>query len=127
MLIEEPTIADLRTFGQIHECGLDPSAFVSDDLAKCQRLADELAAAGYTGVASPSAALPGSVNVTLFGPRREMQAWDESNLLIGEYVKVRRVATTPVSRDVLMRVRHRGERHSGLEAWLEGRDVRPGR
>ncbi len=36
-----------------------------------QRLADDLRAAGYRGVLSPSAALPGATNLTLFGMRFE--------------------------------------------------------
>jgi hypothetical protein len=42
-------------------------AWVADDYAACQDLADTLRAAGHHGAIVPSAALPGTRNVVLFG------------------------------------------------------------
>lgn len=66
----EHDIADLSSFVQWEACGLDPRIAVAEHGA-CQQLAGELRAADYRGVLSPSAALPGAVNLTLFGERYE--------------------------------------------------------
>jgi hypothetical protein len=44
-------------------------AWVADDYAACQNLADTLRDAGHAGAIVPSAALPGTRNVVLFGGR----------------------------------------------------------
>lgn len=80
VLVEETNIADLSTFGAYVACGLDPRLAVGEHDAS-RALADELRHAGYRGVLSPSAALPGLTNLTLFGQRYEkilltaLEAW----------------------------------------------------
>jgi len=44
-------------------------AWVADDYGACQDLADTLREAGHRGAIVPSAALPGTQNVVLFGGR----------------------------------------------------------
>ena len=68
--VVEHDIADLATFSAWTECGLDPAVAVGGH-PRSQQVADELRAAGYRGVLSPSAALPGAVNLALFGERYE--------------------------------------------------------
>jgi hypothetical protein len=68
--VEEHEIADLSTFARYIDCGLDPRIAVADHAAS-QNLAAELRDAGFRGVLSPSAALPGATNLTLFGERYE--------------------------------------------------------
>jgi hypothetical protein len=68
--VVEHDVADLSSFDRYADCGLDPEIAVGAHPA-AQRLADELRAAGYRGVLSPSAALVGATNLTLFGPRFE--------------------------------------------------------
>jgi len=72
VLVMEERIADLSTFDAYEACGLDPAIAV-DDHGRSRALADELRAAGFRGVLSPSAALDveGAVNLTLFGQRIE--------------------------------------------------------
>jgi hypothetical protein len=70
MLVREGDIADLGTFEHWDAAGLDPRCAVGPH-ADCQRLGEELLAAGFRGVLSPSAALPGVMNLTLFGERYE--------------------------------------------------------
>lgn len=65
---------DLRTWAvHVPEEGLVDVPFedelVADDYTVCQALADELRAAGRVGAVVPSAALPGTRNVVLFGGR----------------------------------------------------------
>ncbi len=71
--VTEQDIADLSTFDAWTRCGLDPAAAVGEH-ARTQTLADDLREAGYRGVLAPSAALPGAVNLTLFGERYEWRA-----------------------------------------------------
>ena len=68
--MRETEIADLSTFDAYQGCGLDPGIAVGDH-RQSQALADELRAAGYRGLLSPSAALAGATNLTLFGERYE--------------------------------------------------------
>ncbi len=68
--VDETEIADLSTFERYADCGLDPRLAVGDH-AESQALADELRAAGYRGLRSPSAAFPEATNLTLFGERYE--------------------------------------------------------
>lgn len=68
--VEETDIADLSTFAAYAACGLDPRLAVAEH-EPCHGLADELRAAGYRGLLSPNAALPGATNLTLFGERYE--------------------------------------------------------
>ena len=56
-------------FEEAAEHGLRPGDLVSDDHRACHRLADRLRAAGAPGAIVPSAALPGTENVVLFGER----------------------------------------------------------
>lgn len=70
MFVREDDIADLSTFGHYDACGLDPRLAVGKH-TESQKLADELRDAGFRGVLSPSAALVGATNLTLFGARYE--------------------------------------------------------
>jgi hypothetical protein len=82
--VEESEIADLSSFAAYDKCGLDPRLAVGDH-ADSQRLAIELREAGYRGLLSPSAALSGATNLTLFGERYEkvlnsrVDAWTNPN------------------------------------------------
>ncbi|MGI8845559.1 MAG: RES family NAD+ phosphorylase [Thermoleophilaceae bacterium] len=68
--VREHDIADLSTFGSYEACGLDPALAVGAH-ENSQTLADDLRHAGFRGVLSPSAALVGASNLTLFGRRFE--------------------------------------------------------
>jgi RES domain len=67
-------VLDLRTWAvHVPRDGLVEIPFaadlVADDFGACQELADELREAGHRGAIVPSAALPGTNNVVLFGGR----------------------------------------------------------
>lgn len=72
--IHEREIADLSSFDEIERVSLDPEMFLEDEHDRCQELADELRAAGFRGLVTPSAAAPYVTNLTLFGPRREVRS-----------------------------------------------------
>lgn len=56
-------------FNDCEVYGITPDELVGDDHEPTQALADRLRAAGATGLQVPSAALPGTENLVLFGPR----------------------------------------------------------
>jgi hypothetical protein len=70
VVVDEKDVADLSTFGAYADCGLEPRTAVGEH-EESQALADELHDTGFRGVLSPSAALPGATNLTLFGTRYE--------------------------------------------------------
>jgi RES domain len=71
VLVREDAIADLSSFDNYEACGLDPAIAVEPDHDRSQDLGDDLRDAGFRGLLSPSAALPGVVNLTVFGERYE--------------------------------------------------------
>jgi len=103
--------------------GLRPGDLVSDDLRACHRLADRLRANGTDGAIVPSAALPGTENVVLFGERAAAPYLVEP--LSGIDVPASLTADggrPPLG--VLDRVRRRGAPHAALEAWRAGEAYR---
>ena len=68
--IDEAAVVDDRTFEKAEAAGfLLREALVDDDYERCQAEATWLMSHGVTAVVSPCAALPGSSNITIFGPR----------------------------------------------------------
>ncbi len=59
-------LIDVR-YEQAEQLGINPGALVSDDHVACQDFADRQRATGVRGLIVPSAALPGTRNVVLFG------------------------------------------------------------
>ena len=113
--ISETAVADYSTFEKADVAGFPPEALVEDDYRRCQREADRLRGLGYRGVLAPSAALPGDVNLTLFGPRLAV-SWafpDEKRLASFVPAKVLAVGRPPD--ELLSRVRHHGQRHPALD------------
>jgi len=110
-------------FGEAAEHGLRPGDLVSDDLRACHRLADRLRAAGTPGAIVPSAALPGTENVVLFGARAAAPYLLDP---LSE-VDVPASLTADGGRPplgVLDRVRRRGDPHAALERWRAGEQFR---
>lgn len=124
VLVRERDVADLSTFDRYDACGLDPALAVGPH-EPAQALADELRAAGYRGLLSPSAALSGATNLTLFGSRYEkvllggLETWENPNpgvrlpcSLVAEGNPPEQLVTETVFLDV---------EHDGYAAWLRGR------
>ncbi len=116
--VVETQIADLARFPSWTAAGLDPSVAVEDH-ARSQALARELLEAGYRGLLAPSAALPGAVNLTLFGQRYEWspllgpvpdpQVWLAVELAAPD-------AHPPP--DLIAATRFQGQQHAGLQGYL---------
>jgi RES domain len=125
VLVREERIADLSTFDRYEACGLDPRVAVGDH-ATSQALADELRAASFRGVLSPSAALPGVVNLTVFGERYErvlrtdLRAWENPD--IDSWLPCQLAAEeAPVPIQLTSETVFGEEEHQGYAAWINAR------
>ena len=110
-------------FAEAATHGLRPGDLVSDDLRACHRLADRLRSDGAPGAIVPSAALPGTENVVLFGERAA------APYLVDPLSEVDVPASLtadggrpPIG--LVERVRRRGAPHAALEAWRAGEPYR---
>jgi RES domain-containing protein len=68
VLVDAGDVLDI-TWDRCDDFGITPEQLVADDHQATQDLADRLRAEGAAGVCVPSAALPGTQNLVLFGPR----------------------------------------------------------
>jgi hypothetical protein len=114
-------VADLLRIGfaEAADHGLRPGDLVSDDLRACHRLADRLRAAGTAGAIVPSAALPGTDNVVLFGERAAAPYLVEPISRVDVPASLTADGGRPPL-GLLDRVRRRGAPHGALEAWRTG-------
>jgi hypothetical protein len=113
------TDATFIDFGDAELWGIDPYDLVDDDHGACQGLADRLREQGVTTVVVPSAALPGTYNVTIFEPRVaspwDAEIFDRVDVPVG---MVADHATIP--RELLELVRFRGDPHPAHTASEDG-------
>jgi len=115
--VEEGALVDYGTFEKAEAAGFPPEALVEDDYERCQAEADFLRSKGARGLITPSAALPGSQSLTLFGPRVEVQ-WDTVPAL-ASMMPVRRLTTrAPAPAGLVHRVRFRGMEHGPLVEFM---------
>ena len=110
-------------FAEAAAHGLRPGDLVSDDLRACHRLADRLRVAGVPGAIVPSAALPGTDNVVLFGERAAAPYLLEPLSDVDVPASLTADGGRPPL-GVLERVRRRGTPHAGLEAFRAGEPFR---
>lgn len=106
-------IADYETFEKCDEAGFNADALVDDDYSRCQEEGRRLRKAGFQGVLAPSAALPGAVNLTLFGAKIA-STWRRRPPLASS-VPATRIAVGSPPDGVVYRVRHVGEAHESYE------------
>jgi RES domain-containing protein len=116
-------IADYGTFEKADEAGFAPGALIDEDYSRCQEEGGRLRGAGYQGVLAPSAALPGSVNLTLFGPRIASR-WGMSPSLASS-IPATEIAVGSPPEGIVARVRQRGESDPIYEAYLAMQRRRP--
>jgi hypothetical protein len=110
-------------FAQAGRYGLRPGDLVSDDLRACHRLADRLRAEGAEGAIVPSAALPGTDNVVLFGERAAAPFLVDPLSAVDVPASLTADGGRPPL-GLLERVRRRGAPHAALEAWRAGEPFR---
>jgi hypothetical protein len=117
--VNQAMVVDYSTFERAEGAGLNPGALVSEDYEDCQREGARLRQLGYSGVLAPSAALPGEIDLTLFGPRMA-STWNRPPLLASSLpaTVITKGAPPPA---LLRRVRQQGARHSGLDAYRSAR------
>jgi hypothetical protein len=72
---------------------------------------------GVRGLLSPSAALPGSINLTLFGPRVAIP-WD-AEVSLASTIRAGRLTTGHPPRGLVSRVRYFGQAHTDLVEYLD--------
>jgi len=115
-------IADYGTFERAEEAGFDPDALVDEDYTRCQEEGRRLREHGYLGVIAPSAALPGTLNLTLFGPRIA-SSWGARPLLAAS-IPATEIAVGSPPEGIVDRVRQVGEGHPDLQTFEAARKTR---
>lgn len=113
--VEEGAIVDYGTFDKAEAAGFPAEALVEDDHERCQAEAERLKSLGVRGVLSPSAALPGSVNLTLFGTRVEAD-WS-AEVQLASMLPVQRVAEGRPPAGLVARTRFYGQPHVLLDEY----------
>lgn len=114
--VNEGFVVDYGTFEKAEAAGFPPEALVDDDHERCQEEAQRLMGLGARGVLSPSAALPRSVNLTLFGQRVEVR-WG-ARPGVASAVPAQKLATGHPPLGLADRVRFFGEAHLVLQRHL---------
>jgi hypothetical protein len=110
-------------FAEAADHGVRPGDLVSDNHRACHRLADRLRAAGVPGAIVPSAALPGTENVVLFGERAAAPYLVDPVSAVDVPASLTADGGRPPL-GLLERVRRRGVPHAALEAWRAGEELR---
>jgi len=113
--VVQAMVVDYSTFELAEAAGFDPGALVDEDYGRSQREGARLRSLGCSGILAPSAALPGEINLTLFGPRMA-STWNRPSLLASSLpaTVITKGAPPP---GLLSRVRVRGAPHPGLTAY----------
>jgi RES domain-containing protein len=116
---DDGLIVDYSTFELADAAGFEAEALLSDDHERCQAEAEWLVGEGARGLLSPSAALPGSISLTLFGPRMAVP-WSTAAELASS-IPAQRLATGNPPRGLTAIVRYFGQPEPRLEAYVSTR------
>lgn len=111
--VDEPTRVDFDDCGAY---GLTPDELVGDDYAPTQVLADAIRDAGSSAMIVPSAALPGTHNMILFGAR-VLNPFLSQPLTPDEIPTGHLTDAARVPAEVAPHVRWFGARHKAAEQW----------
>jgi hypothetical protein len=98
-----------------------PEDLIDDDQNACRDFADAIRADGTAPkvLRVPSAALPGTESVVIFGPRRAIEYLAEPRRAQQVPAAVGAVAARALE-SMLPLIRHRGHTHAGYEGWAAG-------
>ena len=108
------------TFENAGSYGLTAEDLVDDDWSACQQLADRSRGVGLAGLIVPSAALAGTRNLVVFGPRLRspyLQAPVDPTI---DVPTAHSAEDTSPPAELLPLVRWTGTPHAGLTAWQAG-------
>jgi RES domain-containing protein len=117
--VDSELIVDYRTFELAEAAGFHAEALVEDDHERCQAESLWLRDRGARGLISPSAALPGSVNLTLFGSR-VCVPWN-ARVELASSVPAQKLTTGQPPTGLTRRVRYYGQPEPLLARYLEAR------
>lgn len=117
--IDDGLIVDYSTFELADAAGFDAEALINDDHERCQAEAQWLAGEGARGLLSPSAALPGSIGLTLFGAR-VCVPWNTTTELASS-IPAQRLTTGHPPNGLTAKVRYFGQPEPLLEKYLQVR------
>lgn len=118
--VKEPRVQEVN-FDTATEFGLEPADLVADDYGACQNFADRCRREANLpeAIRVPSAALPGTNNLVIFGPRVlapydviPIEQIDVPGSVVAE-------GAHPLH-TLVEQVRFLGEKHPALEAWKSG-------
>ena len=110
------------TFDNAEQFAISPEELVGDDHGPCQELAGRLRAE-IPGAIVPSAALPGTRNIVLFGPRVAAPYLSRPVSTLDIAASITADGAHP-PQSLRARVRFVGEVHPALDAWRDGSDFR---
>jgi len=122
--VNQAMIVDYSTFERAKAAGFNHEALVDENYARCQEEGARLRRLSYGGVVAPSAALPGAINLTLFGPRMASR-WDRPPLLASSLPATLITKGAPPP-GLLHHVRSTGAPHTGLVAYKSVRGASTG-
>lgn len=109
-------IVDYSTFEKAAKAGFPPEALIDDDYKRCQDEGKRLRLQGLQGVLAPSAALPGSLNLTIFGPR-VASSWGVRPPLASS-IPATKIAVGSPPEGLVDRVRQDRDKHSLYEEYV---------
>lgn len=111
-------LVDFSDYDFAETSGFPADALVDDDHRRCAAKGLELRER-FAGVVAPSAALPGILNVTLFGARTKSPYGLDPHLRSQIPATIAAIGAPPPN--LASRVRHFGDVHTGYEDWKRGR------
>jgi RES domain len=115
VLVEDEGVVDL-SFETAESYGITPEDLVGSDYGATQAVADRLRGDGVPGLRVPSAALPGTDNLVLFGPKLA-HPYLEASVTPEECQTGHLSDAARPAREVLPLVRWSGTGHSALAEW----------
>lgn len=116
---------DVVGFENAEHYEISAADLVSDDHSASQCLAERLRQRGSSGLLAPSAALPGTHVVALFGPRVAAPWGAEPVDPAIEIPTAHTAERSVVPDEVASLIRWPGKEHAGYAAWLGGEDFLP--